>query len=100
MRDLAAQIGRATSSLNLLMRGGYAPSDRNLVSYYVDAGAGPKGPVSGRPDDTLTFGVAYAKISTDIAALHQDQVPAVIVRDHEAVFELNYSAQLAKWWTV
>ncbi len=88
------------SSLNLFLRGSFAPSDRNLVSYYVDAGAGLKGPLSGRPDDTLIFGVAYAKISRDVAALDQDQVTAVIVRDHEAVFELNYSAQLAKWWTV
>jgi len=27
-------------------------------------------------------------------------VPAVIVRDHEAVFELSYTAQIAPWWTV
>ena len=88
------------SSLNLFLRGGYAPSDRNLVSYYVDAGAGLKGPLPGRPDDTLTFGVAYAKISKDIAAVDQDTVPAVVVRDYEAVFELSYAARLAPWWTV
>ena len=88
------------SSLNLFLRGGFAPSDRNLVSYYVDAGAGLKGPLPGRPDDTLTFGVAYAKISKDIAAVDQDTVPAVVVRDYEAVFELNYALQVAPWWTV
>ena len=88
------------SGLNLFLRGGFAPSDRNLVSYYVDAGAGLKGPLPGRPDDTLTFGVAYAKISKDVAAVDQDTVPAVVVRDYEAVFELSYAAQLAPWWTV
>ncbi|HEV2628027.1 MAG TPA: carbohydrate porin [Pseudolabrys sp.] len=88
------------SSLNFFLRGGFAPSDRNLVSYYVDAGAGLKGPLPGRPDDTLTFGVAYAKISKDIAAVDQDTVPAVVVRDYEAVFELNYALQVAPWWTV
>lgn len=88
------------SSLNLFARGGFAPSDRKLVSYYVDAGAGLKGPLPGRPDDTLTFGFAYAKISKDLAAVDQDTVPAVIVRDYEAVFELSYAAQIAPWWIV
>jgi porin len=88
------------SSLNLFARGGFSPSDRNLVSYYIDAGAGLKGPLSGRPDDTLTFGFAYAKISKDAAAVDQDTAPAVIVRDYEAVFELNYTLQIAPWWTL
>jgi porin len=87
-----------SASLNLFMRGGFAPSDRNLVSYYVDAGAGLKGPLEGRPDDTLTFGFAYAKISKDVAAADRDA--AAIVRDYEAVFELNYAIQVAPWWTV
>jgi porin len=88
------------ASLNLFVRGGFAPSDRNLVSYYVDAGLGLKGPLPGRPDDTLTFGFAYAKISKDAAAADQNTVPAVIVRDYEAVFELNYALQIAPWWTL
>lgn len=88
------------SSLNVFLRGGFAPSDRNVVSYYVDAGAGLKGPLPGRPDDMLTFGVAYARISKDIAAVDQETVPPVVVRDYEAVFELTYAAQLAPWWTV
>jgi len=88
------------SSLNLFARGGFLPSDRNLVSYYIDAGVGLKGPLPGRPDDQLTFGVAYAKISKDVAAADQDTVPAVIVRDYEMVFELNYAYQIAPWWTV
>ena len=58
-------------SLNLFMRGGLSPSDRNLISYYVDGGAGFKGLLPGRADDVLTFGVAYAKISRDAAALDQ-----------------------------
>jgi porin len=88
------------SSLNLFVRGGFAPSDRNLVSYYIDAGAGLKGPLPGRPDDVLTFGFAYARIGKNAAAADQDTVPAVIVRDYEAVFELNYALQVAPWWTV
>jgi len=93
-----------TSSLNLFMRGGFAPSDRNLISFYVDGGAGIKGLLPGRADDVFTFGVAYAKISNDAAALDQDTLtfngPPYPIRDEEMVFEASYQAQIAPWWTV
>ena len=57
------------TSLNLFLRGGFAPSDRNLISFYADGGFGIKGPFAGRADDVFTFGVSYAKISKDAAAL-------------------------------
>jgi porin len=92
------------SSLNLFVRGGGSPSDRNLVSYYVDGGAGIKGLVLGRPDDTLTLGVAYVKISHDAVALDQDFLtingPPYAVRDKEILLEASYAAQIAPWWTV
>jgi porin len=91
-------------SLNLSMRGGFAPSDRNLISYSIDAGAGLKGPLPGRADDTLTFGISYAKISRDAAALDQDTLalngPPYPIRNEEVLFELSYQAQIAPWWTV
>jgi porin len=91
-------------SLNLFARGGLAPSDRNLVSYYLDGGAAIKGLLPSRPADTLTFGVAYAKISRDAAALDQDTLafngPPYPIRDYELTFELNYAIQLAGWWVV
>ena len=91
-------------SLNLFLRGGFSPSDRNLISYYVDGGAGIKGPLPGRADDTLTFGVAYAKISRDAAAFDEDVLalngPPYPIRDQEVVFEVSYAAQIAPWWTV
>ncbi len=91
-------------SLNLFVRGGASPADRNFISYYVDGGAGLKGAVPGRADDTLTFGFAYAKISRDAAALDRDTLafngPPYPIRDEEVVFELSYAAQIAPWWTV
>jgi porin len=91
-------------SLNLFARGGVAPSDRNLISYYADGGAGIKGLLPGRGDDVLTFGAAYAKISRDAAALDRDTLalngPPYPIRDEEVVFELSYTAQIAPWWTV
>ncbi|MEJ2376334.1 MAG: carbohydrate porin [Pseudolabrys sp.] len=92
------------SSLNVFVRGGLSPADRNLVSYYVDGGFGLKGPLPGRPNDRLTFGVAYAKISRDAVALDRDNLaiggPPYAVRSAETVFEASYLAQLAPWWTV
>ena len=92
------------ASLNLFARASLAPSDRNLISYYVDGGFGFKGLIPGRSDDTLTFGVAYAKISSGAAALDQDLLaangPPQPIRDYEMVFELSYAAQIAPWWTV
>ncbi len=92
------------TSLNLFARGGISPSDRNLISFYADGGAGFKGPLPGRADDVLTFGVSYAKISKDAAALDQDTLtlngPPYPIRDQEVVFELSYKAQIAPWWIV
>ncbi len=91
-------------SLNLFARGGLVPSNRNLISYYVDGGFGFKGLVPGRDDDVLTFGFAYSKISRDAAAFDEDNLtingPPVVVRNYEALFELNYTVQIAPWWTL
>jgi porin len=91
-------------SMNLFVRTGFSPSDRNLISWYVDGGAGFKGLIPGRPDDVLTFGVAYAGISDDAAAADQDALafsgPPGFIRNYEMVFEVNYAYRIAPWWTV
>ncbi|MBX6327078.1 MAG: carbohydrate porin [Pseudolabrys sp.] len=91
------------ASLNLFLRGGASPSDRNLLSFYVDGGAGFKGLLPGRANDVLTFGVAYGRISPAAAALDRDialAAPPYPIRDYELLFELSYQAQLAPWWIV
>jgi len=94
----------AQSSASVFVRGGFSPSDRNLLSWYVDGGVGFKGLFPGRADDTLTLGVAHSKISKDAAALDQDTLaldgPPYPIRNAETVFELSYIAQLAPWWTL
>ena len=91
-------------SASVFLRGGFSPSDRNLVSWYVDGGIGFKGLIPGRADDTLTLGVAHSRISKDVAALDQDTLllngAPYPIRNGETVFELSYVAQLAPWWTV
>lgn len=88
----------AESSTSVFLRGGMSPSDRNLISWYVDGGVGFKGLVPGRADDVLTFGVAYASISKDAAGFDQDNLAPI--RSAETVFELSYTAQIAPWWSI
>jgi porin len=95
---------KGPQSLSAFLRAGASPSDRNLVASYVDGGLGLKAPLPGRDDDVLTFGIAYSRISPDAAALDLDTQMFTgaffPVRDREIVFELDYSAQLAPWWTL
>ena len=95
---------KGAQSLNAFLRAGASPSDRNLLSLYVDGGLGLKAPLPGRDDDVLTFGIAYSKISPDAAALDMDTQVFTggffPVRDQEIVLELDYSLQLAPWWTL
>ena len=95
---------KGPQSLNAFFRAGASPSDRNLVSFYLDGGLGLKAPLPGRDDDVLTFGIAYSKISPDAAALDMDTQMFsggfFPVRDQEILLELDYSLQLAPWWTL
>ncbi len=90
------------TSVGLFARGGVLPSDRNLISWYVDGGIGWKG-VLGRADDVFTVGVAYNNISRDAAALDQDMAilnPPYPIRSSEIVFEASYTWQVKPWWTI
>lgn len=91
-------------SLNVFLRGGFSPANRNLVSYYADGGFGLKGLFAGRPDDKLTLGVAYAKISRDAVAADREAAllsgTPYAVRSNEVVYELSYTAQITPWWTL
>jgi porin len=91
-------------SASVFLRGGVSPSDRNLVAWYVDGGIGFNGIVPTRPDDTLTFGVAYSSISGDASDLDRDMAAtgsaAHPIRSAEAVFELSYIVKIAPWWTI
>ncbi|MGE5268135.1 MAG: carbohydrate porin [Thiohalocapsa sp.] len=86
--------------LSVFMRTAAAPSDRNLISWYIDGGVGFKAPLPDRPDDVLTLGVAYARISSDAARADRLAGPPTPVRDHEAVIEVSYSAAVVPGWTM
>jgi porin len=91
-------------TLSMFIRAGVQPRDRNLISYHVDGGAGVKGLFSSRPEDLLTFGFAYRRISSSAVAFDRDTLAMsgapYPVRNYEMQVELNYSAQIAPWWTL
>jgi porin len=98
-------VGRwGERSLSLFVRGGLQPADRNLISFHVDGGAGVKGLLPGRPEDLLTFGMAYRRISSSAVALDRDTLATsgapYPIQNYEMQVELNYSAQIAPWWTL
>jgi porin len=90
--------------LGVFLRVAGSPSDRNQVDFYVDGGVNYKGLLSGRGDDILGLGVAYARIGDAASALDRDlnflNGPSRPVRDCEMALELTYRAQLAPWWTL
>jgi porin len=81
-----------------------SPSDRNLISFYADAGLVYTGLIPGRPDDKVGIAAAYARISDQARALDRDtgffSGAFYPVRSDEIGFELTYRAKLAPWWTV
>lgn len=94
--------GRETS-ISFFLRGGVTPSDRNIVSWYIDGGMGIKGPLPGRKDDTLTFGIAHTHISDDASAADRDIALLGThhpIRSGETALELSYKMQVTPWWTV
>lgn len=91
-------------AVSFFLRSGAAPSNRNLLSWYIDGGIGFKGLVRGRDDDVFTLGAAYAKISGDASGLDRDTLafngPPYPIRNHEFVLEASYIAQITPWWTI
>jgi porin len=68
-------------ALNAFLRFGGAPSDRNLVKSYVDAGLSYKGLLESRPDDLLALGAAHAQLRDGA----------------ESAIELAYHMQATPW---
>lgn len=90
--------------LAFFVRSSVSPSDRNLISLYIDGGFLLTGFSSARPDDRIGVAMTYARISDAARQADRDTfvmtgVP-VPVRDYEAVFEATYGAQLMTNWLV
>jgi porin len=75
------------------------PSDRNIIDFYADGGISFLGMIPNRPKDTLSIGFAYTGVSNEVDTADLDAVmPGT--GDHEALFEICYTIQLAPSWTL
>ena len=96
--------GTKDQGIGAFVRAMGGPGDRNLVNFYVDAGATWKGAIPGRDADTAGVGVALARISDTAAKLDSDIAfytgQPYPIRRFEALLELTYQAQIAPWWQV
>jgi porin len=81
-----------------------APSDRNLIDLYADAGVNFIGLWDRRPDDTFGVAAAYSRISPAASRRDADAAfftpPPLPVRDDQVTFELTYQVQIATGFLV
>lgn len=88
----------ADKGISFFMRASVSPSDRNLISAYIDGGFLFAGFSEAHPDDKFGIAATYARISDRARALDRDVQlftgTAYPVRDYEAVLEMTYAHQL------
>jgi porin len=96
--------GTEAEGLNLFLRVGGAPFDRNLIGFYADGGAAYRGLIPGRGTDVLGLAVGYAEIGDSAREFDRDtrafsgiKGP---VRGHEVAIELTYVAEIMPGWTI
>jgi porin len=88
-----------TKGLGVFARIFGAPSDRNLVDFYVEGGVTATGVVPRRPADALALGVAYSGISNRVHAFDRDFGLAV-ARSYEALLEICYTYEIKTGWSI
>lgn len=88
-----------TRKITGFVRGGGAPGDRNVISWYFDTGLNFTGWLPGRADDVA--GIAFAR--STFSRGYSDYVAATEpfkLSGAEMVIEATYRAQITPWWTV
>jgi len=85
--------------ISIFGRAAGSPSDRNQIDVYFDAGVVFSGFVSGRPGDVFGVAFAYAGVSEEASAFDRD-TGAPVVREHESVLEVSYTAEVLPGWSL
>lgn len=101
-------LSRATpgsdKGVGFFLRTSISPSDRNLISFYIDGGFQFSGFSEVRPNDKFGIAMTYARISDAARSADRDVQTFTgtpfPVRDFEAVFEMTYAAEIQTGWTV
>jgi porin len=76
-----------------------SPHRQNVIDFYFDTGIVFSGVVPGRPKDSFGTAFGYGNISG--RARHADiDAQLAVIRDYEAVLEINYHAEIVPGWTL
>jgi porin len=90
--------------VGIFARASAAPSDRNLIDFYADAGVNFIGLWDMRPNDSFGAAASYSHISPEVSESDADAAlftsAALPVRDYEIDFELTYQAQIVPGFLV
>jgi porin len=90
--------------IGIFARVSASPSDRNLVSFYLDGGVQFSGFSMWRPNDKIGVAVTYAKISDGARQYDRDVQLytgiATPIRDYEGILEVTYAAEVQPGVTV
>lgn len=91
-------VVKSDQGLGWFSRMGFAPSDRNFVDYYFDAGFTYKGLVPGRDNDTAGVAFGYAQLSSGAQGgiASDGGTPA----GAEMALELTYQAEITPCFIV
>jgi porin len=96
--------GSPDSGISFYTRASLSPSDRNLISAYIDGGIVFAGLNPQRPGDRFGAGFVYVRYSDAVRAYDRDTIALSglpgVVRDYEANLELTYVAQIIPGWTL
>jgi porin len=95
---LARAAPGSDKGVAFFMRASVSPSDRNLISTYVDGGFLFTGFSDARPNDKFGIAATYARISGRARDLDRDVQyftgTPYPIRDFEAILEVTYAAQI------
>jgi porin len=90
--------GAPDKGIGFFTRVSVSPSDRNLISFYLDGGIQFSGFSDNRPNDKFGIAMTYARISDAARQFDRDvQIStgvATPVRDYEAILEMTYLAEI------
>jgi porin len=94
-----------TQGLNVFTRVTYNPqTERNLVTWYFDAGLAYVGLFDGRPQDIIGIGMGWAKftpyLTDQIAAQNSSSSTSTPLPKPETMVELTYQAAINPWLTM
>ena len=93
-----------TQGLGAFAQVTWMPPDRNLVELSIESGLNYLGAIPGRDKDALGLGIAYLKISDQVAdavrEVNRHDRMSLREPEYEATLELVYRCQVAPWLSI